>query len=164
MKRGILCLVLALMMASPVMAADRCYSPAEAQAEQLLRLHSELMVITVTCRQSSTGQSLVPAYTDFTKRNIDALHEAEATMTRYYKAAYGGNGTTKLDRLRTLLANEFGQQIAAQSAPAFCTQRRDKVVALNSAAPDAVLGAATQIAAQSYEPMCRDIVKTARKN
>jgi hypothetical protein len=145
-------------------AASHCYSPAEVQAEQLLRLHSELMVITVTCRESSEGENLVPAYTGFTRNNISALHEAEQTMIRYYKAAYGGNGITRLDRLRTLLANEYGQEIANVSAPAFCAQRRDKVVTLFKGSPEMVQGEVTNITARTYAPPCGKALKTAQKS
>lgn len=121
----------------PVMAASQCYQPEELRAEQLLRLHSELMVITVTCRKSSVGEDLVPKYTRFTKNNIKALHDAEQTLIHYYKAN-AGNGISQLDKLRTKLGNEYGQEIADASAPLFCGERRDKVVALYKAAPEKI--------------------------
>ncbi|MDP9127612.1 MAG: hypothetical protein M3N08_05055, partial [Pseudomonadota bacterium] len=60
-------MVLMLLAAPEVRAAAACYTPAELQAEQWLRLHSELMVTTVTCHQSSLGENLVPFYTRFTQ-------------------------------------------------------------------------------------------------
>ena len=120
----------------------------------MLRLHSELMVITVTCHQSSTGQDLVPAYTGFTRNNISALHDAEQTMICYYKKAYGGNGVSRLDRLRTLLANEYGQEIANVSAPRFCAEKRDKVITLYRETPKGLQCAVTDISAHTYEPSC----------
>jgi hypothetical protein len=119
----------------PAFAAPACYSPAQAQAEQLLRLHSELMVITVTCRQGSGGQDLPSAYGDFTKKNIGVLHDAEQTMISYYKANAKGNALDHLDRLRTILGNEFGQKAADMSAPAFCASYRDKVLQFDQASP-----------------------------
>jgi len=113
-----------------VFAAPRCYSPAELDAEQLLRLHSELMVISLTCKQASSGQDLISAYTGFTRNNIAVLREAEQTMIRYYDAISGGAGIANLDRLRTRLGNEYGQEIADDSAPAFCQQKRDMVMEL----------------------------------
>jgi hypothetical protein len=115
--------------AAPAFAADACYSPAELEAEQLLRLHSELMVITVTCQQGSNGSDLVPAYTGFTRNNLGMIHDAEQTLIRFYGARDGNNGIAQLDHLRTRLGNEFGQQIALTSAPTFCAQNRDKVIA-----------------------------------
>ncbi len=117
----------------PALAAPACYSPAEAEAEQLLRLHSELMVITVTCKTGSQGQDLVRAYTGFTRARITELHDAEQTMARYYRAHGGGNGVAQLDTLRTKLGNEFGQRIADESAPVWCGAYRDKVLLFRAA-------------------------------
>ncbi len=114
--------------AVPAWAGATCYSPEQMQAEQLLRLHSELMVITVTCRQGSEGQDLPAAYGAFTQKNIHLLHNAEQTMIAYYKATTKGDAVGHLDHLRTLLGNEFGQKAADMSAPNFCAAYRDKVL------------------------------------
>ena len=127
-----------LLVAVPTHAAARCYSSDEVKAEQLLRLHSELMVITVTCRQGSMGRDLPMAYAKFTRDNIAALHDAEAKLIAFYKKNYGGSGIERLDKLRTRLANEYGQQIANLSAPLFCAQRRDKVTSLCDAQQAAI--------------------------
>src|SRR5262249_42208026 len=117
----------AALAAVPAFGASSCYSPIEMEAEHMLRLHSELMVITVTCKVGSQGENLVAAYTDFTKTHIKELHEAEQVMTRYYDS-HGGDGQDRLDRLRTKLGNEFGQKIADLSSQPFCDAYRDKVV------------------------------------
>jgi hypothetical protein len=122
--------------AVPAFADNACYAPEQTRAEQLLRLHSELMVITVTCRQGSDGQFLPAAYTSFTQKNIRALHDAEQTMIAYYAATKKGDPIEHLDRLRTLLSNEFGQKAAKLTAPNFCTLFRDKVAQFNAATPD----------------------------
>ena len=117
-----------LALSAPAYAADQCYSPSELEAEHLLRLHSELMVITVTCHQGSEGQNLVPAYTGFTQKHLAVLHKAEQTLMHFFHIHSGGNGEEKLDTLRTRLGNEYGQVIADISAPAFCDKYRDKVL------------------------------------
>ncbi len=167
MRKGALILTLALLtLANPVHAAkskdSRCYSPVEIEAEQLLRLHSELMVITVTCKMSSTGQDLVAAYTGFTRNNINALRDAEQTMTGYFKKTYGGKGVDRLDKLRTTLANEYGQEIANVSAPVFCAQRRDRVISFYGASPATVQGEVMRASASTYEPPCPAAHKTAK--
>lgn len=120
-------LVICGLLLSPSAFAKQCYSQLEMQAEQLLRLHSELMVVTLTCKTNSDGRSLVPMYTGFTNSNIDALREAEQTMIRYY----GKGGVAQLDRLRTRLGNEFSLRAAKDSTRVFCAQRRDKVTTLS---------------------------------
>ena len=115
-------------LAGSAVAGPSCYKPEQTQAEHWLRLHSELMVITVTCRQASDGQPLPAAYGAFTQKNLPALRQAEQTMISYYKATAKGDAVSKLDRLRTQLGNEFGQKVADMSAPEFCAAYRDKVV------------------------------------
>lgn len=116
-------------------AASACYGPTEVKAEQTIRLHSELMVITVTCRQNTMGRDLPRAYAKFTTDNISILHDAEQVMKSWYKKTYGGDSQLRLDRLRTVLANEYGQEAATLTAPLFCAQRRDKVTAMCDAQP-----------------------------
>jgi hypothetical protein len=133
MKYAFCFLAAALTIASvPAFAAGACYTAEQLQAEQALRLHSELMVITVTCKQGSNGENLPAAYGDFTKKNITMLHEAEQTMTAYYKAKGGGNPQDQLDRLRTRLANEFGQKAADVGSASFCAEYGSKVVKMDT--------------------------------
>jgi hypothetical protein len=138
------------------LAANACYTPAQMQAEHLLRLHSELMVITVTCAKGSGGEDLPAAYGDFTKKNIHVLHEAEQTMIAYYREHAKGDPLEHLDRLRTILANEFGQRSANMSAPVFCGTYRDKVVQMDAASPADVQNEVErmQISERSYANAC----------
>lgn len=124
-----LCLALAaVLLAAPGFAADQCYSSEELRAEQVLRLDSELMVITLTCKQGSKGQSLPAAYGAFMRNNADLLRQAEATLIHYYGICYGDSGVSHLDTLRTKLGNEASQEVADVSAPIFCAQHRDRVL------------------------------------
>ncbi len=164
MKYIILALIFAMLSAMPAHAAGRCYASEEMQAEQLLRLHSELMVITVTCKQGATGRDLVRPYVGFTQRHTKAIQKAEATLMRYYAKTYGEDGTSRLDKLRTKLANEFGQVVADESAPVFCARARDKVLALYDSPSKTVLedNIRSYRASLSYEPLCKDSeIKTA---
>lgn len=125
-----------LFAACPAFAA--CYGPAERHAEQLLRLHSELMVIAATCRTGSDGEDLPSAYGEFTQANLGPLQDAERTMIFYYQTHAKGDPVSHLDRLRTLLGNEFGMKSAKMSAPAFCAAYRDKPLLFAAASPASV--------------------------
>jgi phage gpG-like protein len=145
-------------------AKTACYAAKQAQAEHLLRLHSELMVITVTCRQSSEGRPLTPAYTAFTRKNIGMLKDAENTMMSYYKSTQKGNPVEKLDRLRTMLGNEYGQKVAVVSAPAYCGQHRDKVAYFAAARPSDIASHVhrMQMTERSYASICGKAVVAKR--
>jgi len=160
MKRLLFCLLF-LGLCSPAFAGGQCYSSTEVQAEQLLRLHSELLVISLTCRQSSTGGDLVKGYTGFTSKHITALHQAEETMKAFYEKAHKGKGTAELDRLRTRLANECGHEVVIESPNGYCASRRDKVVSLYDSPPDALYGYAARLYAgiPTAAPVCRGATK-----
>lgn len=165
MKKWLL-LFITLMIAPSQVFAFACYTPEELRAEQLLRLHSELMVITVACHTGSQGENLVPAYTGFTKENIATLHAAEQTLIRFYAMQYGDNGIAELDTLRTKLGNEYGQSMADISAPVFCSQERDKVLALYRATPQQLATEVLHMTAneKSYAPLCHTEVASGTKN
>ncbi|MDR3423650.1 MAG: hypothetical protein P4M13_01030 [Alphaproteobacteria bacterium] len=155
------CCLLALVLAvfSPsAFAKGACYAPTQMEAEQWLRLHSELMVITLTCGQGSGGQDLPTAYGRFTQNNIGVLHNAEQTMIAWYKKTGKGNPVARLDHLRTRLGNEFGQKVADMTAPNFCAAYRDKVWQLASAPVDEVdqQVRVMDTAGVSYVPLCRE--------
>lgn len=159
-------LVLALVGLVPAAASAACYTPEQVRAEQWLRLHSELLVITLTCKQASDGRPLPDFYVAFTHKNIDPLHRAEATMTSYYKASAKGSAVSHLDTLRTKLGNEFGQKAGRMTAPQFCLAYRDKVAQF-AAAPPRVVEAQVQKMADSektYVKACgKAAVKKAKK-
>jgi hypothetical protein len=123
------------------------------------------MVITVTCRVGSGGQDLASTYGDFTKKNIHVLHEAEATMQAYYKASQKGNPQDHLDRLRTILANEYGQKSADMSAPVFCGTYQDKVVRMDAASSADVQNEVERmtLAEHAYAHLCSAKAGTASK-
>ncbi len=150
---------------APAFAARQCYSPAELNAEQTLRLHSELMVITVTCKQGSRAQDLVSAYTGFTRNNIEMLRQAEQTMIHYYQNIEGSDGIASLDTLRTRLGNEYGQQIADVSAPIFCQRLRDLVLNDYKLNPTQVADQVQHMimTAQPYGHLCTYAANTATK-
>jgi len=123
-------------LSTPALAT--CYSSTQARAEQLLRLHSELMVVAVTCRQGSDGRDLSKEYVSFTRKNIRALHNAEQTLMKYYKESGQDNPTESLDHLRTRLGNEAGQAVAKMTAPVFCARYRDDIARFRSESPEEI--------------------------
>lgn len=158
-------LVLLFALASPVHAAPACYSEREATAEKILRLHSELMVITVTCRQGSTGRDLSRAYSRLTRQHINPIKQSEKILMAYYAKKNGGNGQKQLDKLRTKLANQYGQVVARESAAKFCQLRRDQVTRLYDSRR--ISFESESLRANRHiklnEPICGNHVKMAQK-
>lgn len=108
-------------------AAPICYSADEAAAEQLIRLHSELMVIAVTCKYGPGNVSLFDAYAGFGRSHNAALRSAEANMIAYYKRS-GKQGIAELDRLRTVLGNEYSNEAAQNDTQEWCNRISSQMV------------------------------------
>lgn len=153
--------VLLAAMTGSAFAGRQCYLPAELYSEQVLRLHSELMVIAVTCRQSSSGHDLVRAYTAFTHDNINILRDAEQTMIRYYKDRFNDDGISHLDVLRTQLGNESGQESADDTAPLFCRQYRDRVITFYYNSPVQIQNEVKRMVAtrKAFVPLCKKVAE-----
>ncbi|MGB4101171.1 MAG: hypothetical protein WBK91_04615 [Alphaproteobacteria bacterium] len=118
--------LLAVLFSFPVEAKNQqCYSAAELEAEMLVRLHSELMVVTLSCRTSSTGQPLPAVYTLFTKNHLDLIKGSEKSLIAWYSRNGVAAPQSKFDKLRTSLANAYSQQIADMTPVVFCDRYRD---------------------------------------
>lgn len=156
MLRLMISVMLVVMGSNPALAGQQCYATPEVEAEQLLRLHSQLMVVAITCRTDSQGLPLVSAYTSFTKGNIASLHHAEEVMKLYYKRTHGGDGVAELDQLRTRLGNEYGKKIADLSAPIFCQMYRDDTLRLCHASSGELRDEVTHRMndSKTYVPQC----------
>jgi hypothetical protein len=105
--------------------STQCYSTAELEAEMLVRLHSELMVVTLSCRTSSTGQPLPPIYQQFTQHHLEQIKGSEKALIAWYRKNGLKDPQSKFDRMRTELANAYSQQIADMSPVDFCAKYRD---------------------------------------
>lgn len=112
--------------AAPVMAAPAakgpCYSVPEFAAEQGIRLHTELMVVGLTCQYMDVkGEvSLFNQYKQFTLKHQARIRGWEAMLVNYFKRTVKANPTRSFDSFRTRLANETSQRAIALTTPVFC--------------------------------------------
>ena len=72
LRKFLLAFVLSVLLSASAMAAPACYTMPEAEAEQGIRIHSELMVIGLNCQHmyKSNGKNLYASYRSFTAENI----------------------------------------------------------------------------------------------
>ena len=154
----VLAIALAIFAAASAWAGEACYAPAQLHAEQMLRLHSELMVITVMCHRGTRGDDLATAYGAFTQKNLDMLKDAEHTLMDYYEDNAAGQSVDHLDRLRTKLGNEIGMKAAHMSSTSFCAAYRDKVLSFESASAADIEKEVEhmEIAEQAFAPSCKN--------
>lgn len=102
--------------------AEACYSVAEFEAEQGVRIHSELMVIGLTCLKMPGGGKIYDKYQDFTIKNSSLIAGYEADIIDYYAREGVADPEQKFHTLRTTLANGIARQAVAMSMLSFCRQ------------------------------------------
>lgn len=115
---------------SSVPATPACYNRAEHAAEQLMRMHTEMMVVGLTCRTVMPDKKPFDLYQDFSVKNRALLSSSEASLISFYKrSGSGGNATRQFDMFRTELANEISRRAATIGIPQYCANFVDRSVA-----------------------------------
>lgn len=116
--------LMAALAVMPAQAKAPCYAPAEFEAEQAIRLHTEMMVVGLTCQHMDVaGQpSLFAQYKLFTLHNSKQVERWEKALIAYYKRTVKGNPNRAFDTFRTRLANETSQRAIALTTPVFCAE------------------------------------------
>ncbi|WP_236783670.1 hypothetical protein [Azospirillum humicireducens] len=118
-------------------AAPACYNRAEHAAEQMMRLHTEMMVVGLTCRTVVPDKKPFDLYQDFSVKNRALLSNSEASLISYYKrAGSGGNATRQFDMFRTELANEISRRASTIGIAQYCANFVDRSVAAKDLTAD----------------------------
>lgn len=132
-----LAFLIVMISASSAFAGKACYTKSEAEAEQGLRIHSELMVIGLNCqhlKRTSGGENLYNAYREFTAKNSGVFAKYERDLMDYYQRTGAGDPQAALDTLRTQLANKISLDAAKMRPDIFCyyyAPRVDKASGMN---------------------------------
>jgi hypothetical protein len=143
--KKIVAAVLAAAVALPGVAgaADGCYTPAAAEAEEGVRFLVEIMVASTACRDQTYGL--------FQQRN-------KATVLAYQKAMISHfHGNAAYDRWDTSLANAAALRQAGKTSTQACTEAAEvlkKAAAMDDKAFRAY-SASQSTAAGSRYPKCR---------
>lgn len=124
-----------LMMGISSAQAKGCYTPAEFEAEQGLRIHSELMVIGLTCiKMPQGGQALYAKYQQFTQKNQSLIAQYESDIISYFGKQGVKNPEGNLHTFRTTLANDISKHAISMSTVSFCknfSSRIDKALQMD---------------------------------
>ncbi len=122
MKKIIKVLGLALLLSVIVgsVRAEACYTAREFEAEQAIRIHSELMVIGLTCIKMPEGQQLYDKYQRFTLKNADMIGGYEKDLINYYSKEGSTDPEKKFNTLRTNMANDISNKAISMSTVTFC--------------------------------------------
>lgn len=111
----------ALAQAKAPAKAPACYNRKEHAAEQMVRLHTELMVIGLTCQSIFPEHNTFVKYQEFTIKNRAVLSEAEGALISHFQRN-GGGGTSRFDTYRTELANQISRRVGVIGSYSYCQQ------------------------------------------
>jgi hypothetical protein len=155
-----------LLLTSPAHASGDCYGEQEMNGEQMVRLHSELMVITLTCRYSSLGVPLSPAYQVFTRKHLQTIKYAEKSLMDHFRSGGARSPEGRVDKIRTKMGNAYSQKVADMSHDAFCDSYRDRVITASQWSPARVQQELRTMADEfsGQEKMCKGVRTAAVAN
>lgn len=101
--------------------ASSCYRAQEVEAEQGIRIHSELMVIGLNCQHMTPPgyKNFYAQYREFSARHGDLFATYEKVLLNHFKEN-GGGAEAKLNALRTEFANKISNDAAKLRPDVFC--------------------------------------------
>lgn len=108
----------------PQQGGKACFSQAEIEAEQGLRIHSELMVIALNCQHMTPRgwKNFYQQYQEITARNRPLFAGYERTLINFYSRDGRANPERALHDLRTDLANKVSTDAALMRPDIFCAR------------------------------------------
>ena len=98
----------------------------EIAAEQIIRLHTAMMVTGLTCHGFYRDPKLFERYQDFTDAHGGRLGAAQDTIAEFLSRYRQGNSSRLFDTYQTELANAESRLVADASAPTYCRLRRQQ--------------------------------------
>lgn len=155
------CLILFIFVILSLVAsssANACYTNKEIEAEQGVRIHSELMVIGLTCKAFSGGNQRFHQYQDFSNKHADLISYYEDSLISYYAKEGFSNPEQKLHVLRTDIANDISEHAVAMSVMSFCDSFGNRIEYALSMNSNDVRKWANYMLRQGVlsEPVCSD--------
>lgn len=114
---------------SGVAQAADCYTREQAEAEQGVRIHSELMIIGLNCQHMGkrAGMNLYEQYRAFTARNANLFGGYEKTLMSFLQKRGNAKPEAALNTLRTNYANKISEDAARMRPDVFCSKYAPRI-------------------------------------
>jgi len=121
--------ILALSASLALAGTRSCYTTAEAEAEQGIRIHSELMVIGLSCQHMARAgnKNLYQSYREFTRSNGSVFADYERRLMSYFQRSGAHDPEAALNDLRTKFANKISLDAATMRPDMFCAQYAPRI-------------------------------------
>ncbi|MGH1376638.1 MAG: hypothetical protein ACRBCK_09845 [Alphaproteobacteria bacterium] len=129
MKHVFVFLSVLLFLTPNVSWAKACYSDREAEAEQGIRIHSELMVIGLNCAHmaDANGNNLYLEHKKFTAKHGDLFSTYENILIDFMRKHGDGNPEKSMHGLRTKFANKISTDVAVMRPDIFCRTYAERI-------------------------------------
>jgi hypothetical protein len=118
----------------PSPEVGECPSRREAEADQVIKMHTQLMVASLVCDELYGDPELHNRYRAFTAKNAEVVLDAQTMLER--RLGDGEDGVRLFDEYRTRLANVEADIVAEQSTAVYCAMRRSRFDTLIDAPPE----------------------------
>ncbi len=115
-----------------------CAPADRAEADQFMRLHTELLVTSLACDAAfGVGDGdLYLQYRRFNQRHADLIIDSQEDLETAFSV--GGDGVAAFNTYRTRMANEEADRLRRLSAPTYCRILSRRFDYLIDAEPDAL--------------------------
>ncbi|HYH38877.1 MAG TPA: hypothetical protein VD860_11695 [Azospirillum sp.] len=115
-----------------------CYNRSEHAAEQLIRMHTEMMIAGLTCKDVMPEKAPFAKYQEFTVKHRPTISKAEGELMSHFRRTGKGNATSKFDTYRTEVANEVSRRASIIGTDNYCKTFVPRVENAMSLSPDEV--------------------------
>lgn len=158
MKKFLMLVACCVVPFAPLKSFAKCYSAAEAEAEQAIRIHSELMVIGLNCQAMASryGENPYGQYAQLTSRNAGLFANYEKTLINYFRDTGVPKPESSFNNLRTVFANRISQQVAAKRPDVFCAENIKRLSRVANMSEDELRAWAVSLSQQgaTTQPIC----------
>ena len=138
--------------------AGGCYNTQEAEAEQAIRIHSELMVIGLNCQHMTPRgwKNFYQEYREITARNQRLISDYEQTLISFYSRNGSSNAERQIHDMRTNFANKVSTDAAKMRPDIFCATYAPRIpqVGKMSTAEFKQWAASTATSQSLSKPVC----------
>lgn len=128
-----------------------CTTDNEVLADQLVRLHTQLMITGLTCHAPYDDPDLFVTYFDFTQAFQHRIRDSQRTLGDFLGRYMGGNRNRLFDTYRTRIANAESQTVIDVSAARYCAAQQERFYRVTTFGEED-LSAYLQEAATHYRP------------
>lgn len=141
-------------------AGSACYTQEEFEAEQAIRLHTEMMMVGLTCRNVVPGKDLFQNYGAFTSKHRTSIQQAEKVLQAHFRKR--GGGAHQFDTFRTELANHSSRRAATLTSQHYCDYLAPNALAAPDVPPEQIrkLVSDDAVLRLSSRPLCKAAAAT----